>query len=127
MTDALRRMHEAWLGMVQPVEGLVFSATVLADKGVGRPDEGPAQLQKRFLALCPASAIVDGHDARPRIADLSAFLEELLGLTPDLFDSGEDLPASLSLDVPEADQLLRPTLALEEARRRRGPRGHRRN
>ena len=39
MTDALRRMHEAWLGMAQPIEGLVFSATVLADKGVGRPDE----------------------------------------------------------------------------------------
>lgn len=114
MSDALRRLHETWLGMAQPIEGLVFSATVLADKGVGRPDEGPAQLQKRFLALCPPSAIVDGRDARPRIADLPAFLEELLGLTPDLFHAGDALPAALSLDVPEADQLLRPTLALKK-------------
>ncbi len=114
MSDALRRMHETWLGMAQPIEGLVFSATVLADKGVGRPDEGPAQLQKRFLALCPPSAIVDGRDARPRIADLPAFLEELLGLTPDLFHAGDALPAALRLDVPEADQLLRPTLALRK-------------
>lgn len=114
MSDALRRMHEAWLGMVQPIEGLVFSSTVLADKGVGRPDETPAQLQKRFLTLCPPSAIVDGEDARPRIADLSIFLEEMLGLTPDLFDAGDALPAALSLEVPEADQLLRPTLALKK-------------
>ncbi|HEY8428720.1 MAG TPA: hypothetical protein VIL20_10115, partial [Sandaracinaceae bacterium] len=107
-------MHETWLGMVQPIEGLVFSATVLADKGVGRPDEPPAQLQKRFLELCPPSALEDGRDARPRIADLARFFEELLGLTPDLFDSGDALPPALSLDVPEADQLLRPTLALRK-------------
>ncbi|MCA9607821.1 MAG: hypothetical protein KC619_19565, partial [Myxococcales bacterium] len=114
MSDALRRMHEAWLGMVQPVEGLVFSATVLADKGIGRPDEGPAQLQKRFLACCPPSAIEDGQETQPRVADLAGFLEEMLGLTPDLFDAGDTLEKALSLDVPEANQLLRPTFALRK-------------
>jgi len=113
MSDNLRRLHETWLGMVQPSEGLVFSATVLADLGVGRPDEGPAQLQRRFEALCPPSELVDGEAARPRIEELDAFLEEILGFEPDLFDRGDALPAALSLDVPEANQLLRPTLALK--------------
>jgi len=115
MTDsALRRMHETWLGMVQPSEGLVFSPTVLADQAVGRPDEAPAQLQQRFAACCPPSAIVDGEEARPRIPDLPAFLEEVLGFEADLFDTVDALPDALSLDVPEADQILRPTLALRK-------------
>lgn len=100
--------------MVQPIEGLVFSPTVLADKGIGRPDEGPAQLQKRFLACCPASAIEDGEEVRPRIHDLPSFFEEMLGLTDDLFDAGDALPDALSLDVPEANQVLRPTFALKK-------------
>jgi len=115
VTDsALRRLHETWLGMVQPSEGLVFSPTVLADLGVGRPDEGPAQLQQRFKALCPPSAIVDGEETRPRIQDFARFLEELLGFEADLFDQGDALPPALSLDVPEANQRLRPTLALKK-------------
>ena len=112
--DQLKRLHETWLGMVQPVEGLVFSPTVLADKGIGRPDEGPAQLQQRFLAAAPPAEIEDGKETQPRIHDLPAFLEEMLELTPDLFDTGDDLPPELSLDVPEADQVLRPTLALKK-------------
>jgi hypothetical protein len=31
MSDADRRFHETWLGMVQPIEGLVVSLPVLLD------------------------------------------------------------------------------------------------
>lgn len=100
--------------MVQPIEGLVFSPTVLADKGIGRPDEGPAQLQRQFLELCPYRQIKEGKEEQPSISDLCAFLEQFLQLTPDLFDAGDALPKELSLDVPEANQVLRPTLALRK-------------
>jgi len=110
----LQRLHETWLGLVQPTEGLVVSPTVLAEKGVGRPDEAPAQLQQRFLAAAPPAAIAEGQETQPRIQDVASFLETMLDLTPDLFDAGDALPAELSLDVPEADQVLRPTLALKK-------------
>lgn len=100
--------------MVQPIEGLVFSPTVLADNGIGRPDEGPAQLQRQLLELCPYRQVKEGKEEQPSISDLSAFLEQFLQLTPDLFDAGDALPNELSLDVPEANQVLRPTLALRK-------------
>jgi len=112
MSEQLKRLHEQWLGMVQPVEGLVVSVPVLVDAGVGRPDADPATLQQRLLALAPPTregpAGPEGH----RVADLDAFLGELLELTPDLGDRGDALPRDLSLYVPEGGQTIRPTLGL---------------
>jgi N-6 DNA Methylase len=92
--------HRAWLGMVQPIEGLVFSIPVLVDaQCVDR--KGPA-IQERLRQLGPT------------IPDLDAFLSDILGYAPDLFDRGASLPADLSLYVPEGGQTLVPTLALRK-------------
>ncbi|MBI4955203.1 MAG: N-6 DNA methylase [Myxococcales bacterium] len=90
--------------MVQPVEGLVVSVPVLVEAQC--LERQPPEVQQRLVAL----ATEDGRALR----DLGAFLSELLGLTPDLFDAGEALPEALCLYVPEGKQLLRPTLALRK-------------
>jgi hypothetical protein len=108
------RFHETWLGLVQPLDGLVVSLPVLVEAQCMQRQ--PAGTQQRLLELCPP---VDGDDEEPgprAIADLTVFLAELLGLTPDLFDTNEALPEDLALWVSEGRQLLRPTMAL----RRRG-------
>src|SRR5262249_5997938 len=46
------------------------------------------------------------------IADLSAFLADILELGPDRWIAGGALPPRFSLDVPDAGQTLRPTQAL---------------
>ncbi len=86
MSDQLTKLHEAWIGMVQPIEGLVVSVPVLIDAGVGRPDEAPGVLQAKLLALCPPTRTTELGDAGHRIGDLSRFFSELLALGPDLFD-----------------------------------------
>jgi hypothetical protein len=113
MTDPLTRLHESWLGMVQPIEGLVLSVPVLVDAQVGRPDESPAALSEKLLALCPPTRTSEAGNAGHRITDLHAFFRDLLEHTEDLVDAGEALPDALSLYVPEGRQSLRPTLALK--------------
>ncbi|MBK6534284.1 MAG: N-6 DNA methylase [Deltaproteobacteria bacterium] len=98
--DPESRFHAEWLGLVQPVEGLVVSVPVLADAQCMRRQ--PLALQQRLADLSPAATI----------ADLPAFLAAILDWTPDLYDSASELPAELALYVPEGHQTLRPTLAL---------------
>jgi hypothetical protein len=112
MTDLLTRFHESWLGMVQPIEGLVLSVPVLADAQVGRPDASQAALSEKLIALCPPTRTTETGDAGHQIADVGALLADLLGLTPDLFDAEGAIPEALSLYVPEGKQTIRPTLAL---------------
>ncbi|MDP3214039.1 MAG: hypothetical protein Q8S73_08045, partial [Deltaproteobacteria bacterium] len=100
MTDPESRFHAEWLGLVQPVEGLVVSVPVLADAQCMRRQ--PLALQQRLADLSPASTI----------ADLPAFLAAILDWTPDLYDASPSLPDDLALYVPEGHQTLRPTLAL---------------
>jgi hypothetical protein len=104
--------HETWLGMVQP-DGLVVSVPVLVDAQCAR--RLPLEVHRHFLELCPPlDPRHRGPGDPPRaIADLAAFLADLLDLTPDLYDIGDALPDELSLWVPEGRQLLRPTLALK--------------
>ena len=109
MTDPEVRFHQEWLGLVQPSEGLVVSIPVLVE-GQCMARQTPA-VQQRLLDLCP---VVDPESERRAIRDIPEFLAEMLGLTPDLFDSGEALPADLSLYVPEGRQTVRPTLALRK-------------
>ncbi len=103
MSDVESRFHEAWLGLVQPIEGLVVSVPVLVDAQCMQRQ--PPETQHRLLELCPL--LPDTEDER-HIADLGAFLTELLDLTPDLFDAGEEL----SLYVPEGCQTIKPTMGL---------------
>src|SRR5689334_13185824 len=90
--------------MVQPAEGLVVSPTVLVRAQCF--ERRPKSVQLRFVELCT------NGKGPPRVRSLAELLEQLLGLTPDLFDARSALPAALSLYVPEGKQTLRPTLAL---------------
>src|SRR5436309_695486 len=106
MSDVEARFHETWLGMVQPIEGLVVSVPVLVEAQCMQRQ--PPGLQQTLLELCAPA-----RDGEPRsIRSLSQFLERLLGFAPDLFDAGEAVPEALSLYVPEGKQTIRPTLAL---------------
>lgn len=110
MSDLDRRFHETWLGMVQPIDGLVVSIPVLVDGQC--MERQPPQVQQKLLELCPSTRQGEAGPEGFQIADLSRFLSELLGLTPDRF--AESLPEELSLYVPEGRQTLRPTLALKK-------------
>ncbi|MGK4008634.1 hypothetical protein WMF31_38860 [Sorangium sp. So ce1036] len=112
MSDVEQRFHETWLGMVQPIEGLVVSIPVLADAQC--MERQPPETQARLLSLCPPSREDESGPAGRGIGDLPRFFAELLGLTPDLFDAGDAMPEELSLYVPEGKQTLRPTLALRK-------------
>lgn len=112
MTDIDTRFHETWLGMVQPVEGLVVSVPVLVDAQC--MERQPPEVQRRLVALCPPTETTETGPACYTIRDLHEFLRELLGLTPDLYDTGDAIPDDLSLYVPEGRQTLRPTLALRK-------------
>jgi hypothetical protein len=124
MSDVERKFHETWLGMVQPIDGLVVSVPVLVDAQC--MERQPPHVQQTLLNLCPPTRQGEAGPEGYAIANLETFLAEQLGLTPDLFDTGAALPETLSLYVPEGRQTLTPTLALRSAlpsREREGPGG----
>ncbi len=112
MSEVEKRFHETWLGMVQPVEGLVVSVPVLVEAQC-MARQSP-EVQQRLIELCPArregAAGPEGH----AIADLESFLSELLGLGADLVDRADALAPELQLYVPEGRQTIRPTLGLRK-------------
>lgn len=105
MSDTERRWHEEWLGLVQPIDGLVVSIPALLD----------AQC---FERLPPAAQhalrehVLDDAGEPRTLPDLAAFLEAILDWTPDLYDTTDRLPDDLALYVPEGRQTIRPTLAV---------------
>lgn len=109
-SDPHARFHAHWLGLIQPSEGLVFSIPVLVDAQV--MERQPREVRDRARELAP-----EIRDAGPRrIADLPAFLEDILELTEQ--DIDRDLPEDLALYVAEGQQTLRPTMALRALKRR---------
>lgn len=116
-----RRFHEDWLNMVRPAEGLVVSATVLEKAQC--MERLPKSVQHTLTELCPLARCdydpkpvkgeKDAIEQWPTLASLPALLEQLLELTPDLFDSGDALPEALQLYVQEGPQRLKPTMALK--------------
>ncbi|MEZ4311866.1 MAG: type IIL restriction-modification enzyme MmeI, partial [Polyangiaceae bacterium] len=104
MSDADKRFHEQWLGMVQPSEGLVVSLPVLVDAQC--VEKLPREAHLRFLDTLVNDA------GRRRVADLPRLLADVLDLDAARFDEEPSLPRELSLYVPEGKQLLRPTRAL---------------
>ncbi len=112
MSDVETRFHEAWLGMVQPIEGLVVSVPVLVDAQCMA--RNPPSLQLQFLDLAPVASKGDDGEEHRAVRDVRRLLAELLALTPELFHEGSALPDDLSLYVPEGQQMLRPTLALKK-------------
>lgn len=112
MSDTDRYFHEVWLGMVQPIDGLVVSIPVLVDAQC--MERQPPHVQQKLLALCPPTEKGEAGPEGFAISDLGQFFSELLGLTPELFDVGDAIPEELSLYVPEGRQTLRPTMALKK-------------
>ncbi|GEN12119.1 N-6 DNA Methylase [Myxococcus fulvus] len=103
--DVERRYHQTWMGMAQPIEGLVVSIPVLEDAQCMQ--RLPVSAQSRFVLLA-------GRDA-PRVTDVPRFLREVLGYTEDDFTTR--FPEDLQLDIAEGQQTLKPTRGLL----RRGP------
>lgn len=112
MSDVEQRFHETWLGMVQPIDGLVVSIPVLVDAQC--MERQTTETQGKLIDLCPPTGESEAGLTGRAIGDLPRFLAELLGLGRDLFDNGDTIPEELSLYVPEGKQTLRPTLALRK-------------
>jgi hypothetical protein len=118
--DAAWRFHEAWLGYVQPREGLLFSVPVLAEAECH--DRQKSTVQAQLALLCRTAPRTEGdrlgglHADREgcrRTADVEALLTQILDYAPEDFDRGGALPADLQLYVPEGPQELRATFGLQ--------------
>lgn len=90
--DVVRLFHELWLGMVQPIEGLVVSVPVLLNAQCY--ERQPPSTHRLFLELCNArrpdtsqaqSKNGDAASGSPRVSHLPRLLAELLQLTADLW------------------------------------------
>ena len=112
MTDADQRFHETWLGMVQPVDGLVVSIPALVEAQCH--ERQPPHVQAKLLQLCPPRKMAEGEDTGRAIGDLAGFLGEMLGYERGMFDAGEAVPEDLALWVPEGRQSVRPTMGLRK-------------
>src|SRR5262249_35262051 len=103
--DPMERFHDEWLGLARPIDGLVVAKQALLDAQVARPgDKTLLPRLREHLHLLPTG--------EQGVADLSAFLADILELGPDRWVAGRALPPRFSLDVPDAGQTLRPTQAL---------------
>ncbi|MEY4582211.1 MAG: hypothetical protein RL701_6914, partial [Pseudomonadota bacterium] len=121
MKDAEREFHELWLGMVQPIEGLVVSVPVLQNAQCY--ERQPPSTQHALLALCARNA-KDELASPVRIAELPRFLDSFLGLTPDLWEVAADyhsslpwaapMPASVTYYAADGGQVITPSLALKK-------------
>lgn len=112
MSDVDRRFHETWLGLVQPVEGLVVSIPVLIDAQCA--ERQTPHVQAKLVELCPPTRQGETGAEGHTIANLAALFSELLGYAEDAFDRQDGLPEGLSLYVPEGRQTLAATMALKK-------------
>lgn len=104
MKDRDVLFHEKWLGLAQPIEGLVFSVPVLADAQIA--PELRTELSVEF-----AEQLDDGEV--PRIASAERFFRDFLGYSqPGMIVPRSELPAELSFYAAEGGQELRPSFAL---------------
>jgi hypothetical protein len=112
MSDAARRFHETWLGMVQPSEGLVVSIPALIEADCFErqsADDHRAFLE--FLEEVPAKSASAADGPSPlRIRDVLDVLVEGLDWNEELLE--REPPGELSLYVPEGGQTIAPTAAL---------------
>ncbi|WP_437718196.1 DNA methyltransferase [Sorangium sp. So ce448] len=103
MNDRDVLFHKKWLGLAQPIEGLVFSVPALADAQIA-PEERP-ELSAAFEAQITGDP--------PRIRSLEAFFRDFLGYaSPGMLAPRAELPAELSFYAAEGGQEIRPSFAL---------------
>jgi hypothetical protein len=97
MKDRDVRFHEEWLGLAQPIEGLVFSVPVLADAQIA--PEIRAELSTGF-----AAQLTGGNDA-PRFKSTEGFFRDFLGYDQTgMLVPRAELPQELSFYAPEGGQ-----------------------
>lgn len=95
--------HRKWLGLAQPVEGLVFSLPVLVDAQI-------APRERRDLSVRFEEQLEGNGE---RINSLEAFFRDFLGYDrPGMLVPGEELPEELSFYAAEGGQEIRPTFAI---------------
>jgi len=103
MKDRDVLFHKKWLGLAQPVEGLVFSVPVLADAQIA-PEERP-EISTAFAEQLDADV--------PRIRSLEAFFRCHLGYAErGMLVPRAELPADLAFYAAEGGQEIRPSFAL---------------
>lgn len=107
--------HREWLGQIQQV-GLVVSPQVLANNGVFVDRQRSVEAQARLRELLP-----NGDDAAATAGaagvDFSALTREVLGWPDGLLAGsagGPALPDTLTIALPEHEDVLSPSLAIPE-------------
>jgi hypothetical protein len=109
MSDVATDFHKAWLGMAQPVEGLVVSIPVLVEaQCMSRLSPADQQL---FCELCPPVSLKDPEGPRA-VRDFGELLSRLLAWPDGHVDTGDAIPADLFYYAPEGHQAVRPSRAL---------------
>lgn len=104
MRDRDVQFHEQWLGLAQPIEGLMFSVPVLADAQIA-PELSPE------LSAAFAAHLVNLPEA-PRLRSLPSFLRDFLGYDqPGMLVARDALPRELAYPS-EGGQEIRPSFAL---------------
>jgi hypothetical protein len=106
--DATRIFHREWLGLAQPIEGLVFSVPAL--------DEAPVPAVRTELTaalralLAPLHGEPEGHLA---IRSADELFRRLLGYdATGMLVPRASLPAALAFYAPEGRQEIRPSFAI---------------
>lgn len=119
MSDVEKRFHETWLGMVQPIEGLVVSVPVLVDGQCMQRQ--PPEVQHRLVELCPPTAEGPTGPEGYTIRDVGTFFQGMLELTPDLFDAGDEQPDELASTCRRATRRFGPLWRSRSSMSRRTP------
>lgn len=104
--DAQERFHWQWLGMAQPIEGLVFSVPVLAEAQI-TPEYRPSTTREFVDAL----GSLEDDDAFV-VRDLDGFFERYLKFDATKRVLRDGLPESLNFYAEEGRQEIRPSLAI---------------
>lgn len=102
MTTADERFHETWMGMVQPIEGLVVSMPVLLEADIVA--RKPPEVHERFASYLRKTK------TGPVLGDVRAFAADMLELGAELRDDA--VPKELSVHLAEGRETIRPTWAL---------------
>src|SRR5690554_2263725 len=120
MTDMDARFHREWLGLAQPIEGLVFAVQVLAD----------AQIAPRVRVELTESLRehIEEHPAGPALRNVREFFTGFLGYDrPEMLIAREALPKEISFYAVEGRQEIRPSFAISRepsgAQESSGPNG----
>ena len=98
MSDIETRFHETWLGMVQPIEGLVVSVPVLVDAQCMARQSPAAQRTLRELTLAVERKDASGARTRKKADEDEGSIAEELG---DILFTVATLANSLGIDLDD--------------------------